>query len=191
MNFSLFYLGFSICYKTDFELSSDFIQWRTSGACRWDREVRPSLSTVGHGCPYRCGFSCSTFQLVQAIVCPSPFPVHLSVYLSVCCTSWFSLNASSGPGWCDSSLPWQGWCAGNGRSPAHSVSICLTAWLSFGETLLPLALCCSLGDLFVEFFLLQRDAEKLPGLLESCSHLINVSFNASCEWEKDALCTLA
>lgn len=67
------------------------------------------------------------------------------------------------------------------RSPTLSVSICLQFGCPFGRVCCPFHCVAHLGDLFVELFLLQRDAEKLPGLLDSCSYLINVPFNASCD----------
>lgn len=138
-------------------------------------------STVGHGCPHCCDLSCSTFRLVRAIASPSLSLVHLSIRLSVCGTSWFSVSTSSGPGWCDFSFLGR---VVFKRCESHLPPLCSSAWqlaVLLGESAAPMLCVAHLGDLFVEFFLLQRDAEKLPGLLESCSHLINVSFNASCE----------
>lgn len=60
------------------------------------------------------------------------------------------------------------------RSPTLSVSICLQLDCPFGRVCCPFHCVAHLGDLCVELFLLQREAEKLPGLLDSCSHLINV-----------------
>jgi hypothetical protein len=123
-------------------------------------------------------------QVFVCTVCESHcLPVIISC-LSVCLSVahfWFSLNGSSGPGWYDCSLPCSRWCAGNEVVYPLRVYLLDSLAVLLGESAAPSIVLLTWGDLFVELFLLQRDAEKLLGLLDSCSHLINVPFNASCD----------